>query len=155
MKAKDKYVLPFLTVFQGSENLLFIFCSRGCIKRRNIGGTVKYNTDKLMQGFNFIGLGKGYNSDYHNASTGSHFLKCGIAISGRKLFLNLTLLFTGVIIFFTSHFATLCLFLFHTYLWFPATWNRRCFWLYVFVVFDKYKYLTKKYQWTAVPFEDK
>lgn len=128
----------FPTVFQGSENVLFVLCIRICIKRRNIGGTVKYNTEKLMEGFNLLGFGRGYNSGYHNKSAGSHFLKWGIGISCRKLFPNCTQPFTRMIIFLANHFATL--YLFHTYLRFSATWNRRCFWLYVL-------YLTNTHAW--------
>jgi len=58
LKAKDKYILPFLTVFQLNVNVLFILYLRGCVKRRNIGGAVKFQVDIFMQGLKFIGLGK-------------------------------------------------------------------------------------------------
>lgn len=48
MKAKGKYILPFLSVFQISENVVFILYLIRRIKRRSIGGAVKFQVDKCM-----------------------------------------------------------------------------------------------------------
>lgn len=150
MKAKDKYVLPFLTVLQGGENVLFVLCIRGCMKRRNTGGTVKYSSDKLMEGFNLIGHGRGYSSGYHKTSTGNHFLKCGTGISCRKRLLNLTAIHQSDN-FLESHCNTVSI----SYILMILCYTERMFLIVCMCCTWQIQILNKKYQWTIVPFEDK